>query len=95
LAPKDTEPRQILGLYPSIDTYHNITFAAVDKGNTLHDSPSTMMMFLQEYLDHIRELVFNKDASFSDLFTIACAWAVVWAVFMPLVNRLLQPLLLQ
>ena len=49
-------------------------------------------MLLQGYLDHLRDLVFDADASASDLFIIACAWGVFWAVFIPTLDFLLTPL---
>lgn len=45
---------------------------------------------LQEFLNHLHELIFKDDADFYDLLTIACAWAVFWAVFFPIATPLLR-----
>lgn len=45
---------------------------------------------LQEFLNHLHDLIFKDDADFYDLLTIACAWAVVWAVFFPIARPLLR-----
>lgn len=50
------------------------------------------MVPIQEHIDHLLGLVFNKDASSSDLFMLACVWGVFWAIFFLVAGKLLTPL---
>jgi hypothetical protein len=50
------------------------------------------MVPIQEHIDHLLGLVFNKDASSSDLFILACIWGVFWAIFLLVAGKLLTPL---
>lgn len=59
---------------------------------TTHTIITMTMVPIQEHIDHLLGLVFNKDASSSDLFMLACVWGVFWAIFFFIAGILLTPL---
>ena len=47
------------------------------------------MPLIKGYVDKILELAFDEDASYEELFIVACAWAVIWAILFPIIEHLI------